>query len=186
MAKKIYLMRHGESDGDVKNLFGGAFDDNATEKAKKEANLLISKLKELKIDAIVSSPYKRAKQVAEIFAKELNLPLEVIEEIRERNSYGIFSGQNKDEVRRKYPEIYGMMAFVAGKKNYLFTPEKAETYDDFCLRMDDAINRIKALLYGNVLVVTHGGVISCIMREKIGRELNGAGELKDFAVFRLC
>lgn len=43
------------------------------------------------------SPYKRAYQTANILNRKLNVDVEVIDNIRECNSYGILSGVNKEK-----------------------------------------------------------------------------------------
>ncbi|GAJ10056.1 unnamed protein product, partial [marine sediment metagenome] len=56
----IILARHGETEWNVKEIFRGRIDIELNETGIKQAELLAEYLIDLKIDAIYSSPLKRA------------------------------------------------------------------------------------------------------------------------------
>ena len=78
----IYLVRHGSAE--EKTLSGKDSDRKLTEKGKdiiiKSTNYFKPFISE--IDIIISSPYKRAIQTAEILKKELNLKSDIIQDKR--------------------------------------------------------------------------------------------------------
>jgi len=155
----IYLIRHGESISDVKNLYGGTFDDHLTEKGKQEAESLAEELKNKNIQAIFSSPYFRAKETAEILKNALGCNIELVEDIRERNSYGFLSGKNKEWAKKEYPETCSKL------KGYHFTIDGGEEYEGFKKRIGGAWNEIINSGYERIVVITHGGPIRCLFRE---------------------
>lgn len=65
---------------------------------------LAPKLAGKKIEIIYSRPYLRAKETADILKKTLKVPVEVKDDLRERNVYGFMSGQNKKEMKEKHPD----------------------------------------------------------------------------------
>lgn len=66
--KKVFIIRHAKSD---QSFFGNDFERPLNERGKLEAPLMAKRLleKQDKIDAFVSSPAKRAKKTAEMFAE---------------------------------------------------------------------------------------------------------------------
>ena len=58
---KIYTVRHGQTEWNKKGLYQGKTDVPLNEEGKKQAMLVKEKLKDKKIDLIISSPLKRAK-----------------------------------------------------------------------------------------------------------------------------
>ncbi|MEP6674835.1 MAG: histidine phosphatase family protein [Ferruginibacter sp.] len=67
--KLLLLIRHAKSD---QTFFGDDFERPLNERGKKDAPVMANRLldRQIKIDAFVSSPAKRAKKTAELFAKQ--------------------------------------------------------------------------------------------------------------------
>lgn len=68
--KRLFIIRHAKSD---QNYFGNDFERPLNDRGKSDAPLMAKRLleKQVKIDALVSSPAKRAKKTAELFAESL-------------------------------------------------------------------------------------------------------------------
>ena len=66
--KKLFIIRHAKSD---QSFFGNDFERPLNERGKTDAPLMAKRLmeKQAKIDAFISSPAKRAKKTAELFAE---------------------------------------------------------------------------------------------------------------------
>ena len=60
----LYLTRHGETEWNVQNKICGITDVELTDKGRAQAKELGEKLRDYKIDLIVSSPLKRALETA--------------------------------------------------------------------------------------------------------------------------
>ena len=74
-----FVMRHGESKNNLTDEISSAFnnDDGLTEKGKEEVKKSAELLKNKKIDLIITSPFLRTKETAEIlefidFTRKLN------------------------------------------------------------------------------------------------------------------
>jgi broad specificity phosphatase PhoE len=68
--KKIYFVRHGESEANVKKIVAGSETDAAiTEKGRVQAEKAGQELLDKKIELIVSSPLTRTKETATIIAR---------------------------------------------------------------------------------------------------------------------
>jgi broad specificity phosphatase PhoE len=156
---RIFLIRHGETTGDIEDRYGGDYDDHLTEKGKEQARELAKKLADKGIEVIFSSPRFRAKETADILGKTLRCNVIIREEIRERNSYGFLTGMKKSEARIKYPKETRLL------KSYKNTIKDAENYEHFRDRIVRAFEEITESENEVIAIVTHGGPISCIFRE---------------------
>lgn len=157
---EIYLIRHGETTGDIENRYGGDYDDDLSEKGQDEAKELADKLISSGIQLILCSPRIRAQQTAKSLANKLNCEIKNIQDLRERNQNGILTGMVRDEAKEKYPELTEKV------KDYHNQIEGAEGYGDFVIRIKKAFEEIKAIKdYETIAVVTHGGPIRVFFRE---------------------
>ena len=174
----IYLIRHGETTSDIENLYGGDYDDHLTKKGRQQVKELAQKLVNYRIQIIFSSPRIRAKETSIILKESFNSDMRIINDIRERNNYGILTGIKKEEAKEKYPEL------VEQLKVFNNTINGAENYEHFVKRIKNGIDKIVSSPYEIIAIVTHGGPIRCLFREilKFG-ELSD--NLADCAIIKL-
>jgi broad specificity phosphatase PhoE len=88
--KRIYFIRHGESELNVAKLWAGHTDTPLTENGREQARKAGKKMKldKLSFDIIVSSPLKRALHTAQHVAEHIDYPVDKIvlhEGLKERN-----------------------------------------------------------------------------------------------------
>jgi len=88
MSTNIYLIRHGESEGNLHNMFLGHYDLDLTEKGVSQAKVTAQYLKNIEVDAIYSSDLKRAYSTALCTAVLINKPIIKNKALRE-----IFAGE---------------------------------------------------------------------------------------------
>lgn len=72
---KIYLIRHGETTGDIENRYGGVYDDHLTAKGREQLGLTASQVANKGIEIIFHSPLIRARESAEIISALLDCPI---------------------------------------------------------------------------------------------------------------
>lgn len=168
---KIYFLRHGESLDDIYNEYGSWSDRQLSPKGVRTAFELANKLKRLhsKYDLILTSPLKRASQTAEILSSELGIRMEEEPYLKERNTYGLLSGVNKDLAIEEYPEMNA--AFQEGR--YL---PASERYLDCLERVKILINKLKSSKFENLICITHGHIITIIIEEFLGLTRNSIGD----------
>ncbi len=80
---KIYLVRHGQSEANLKDVFLGQENMDLTELGHEQAERTAEYLKNIHIDKIYASDLTRAYQTSEHTAKKKNLPITKNEGIRE-------------------------------------------------------------------------------------------------------
>ncbi|MBN1376988.1 histidine phosphatase family protein [Candidatus Woesearchaeota archaeon] len=102
---KLILVRHGETEGNVRGIMQGHLPGKLTKKGIEQAKKLALRLKDEKINAIYSSDLKRASDTAkEIAEYHKNVPLKFVKELRE-GDIGSFSGKKAEEIKGKpYPD----------------------------------------------------------------------------------
>ena len=104
----LVLVRHGQSEWNLKNLFTGWKDPDLTEKGIAEARDAGQKLKAqgLSFDIAFTSVLKRAQHTLDLALVEIGqtgLPVRKHLALNERD-YGDLSGLNKDDARKKWGE----------------------------------------------------------------------------------
>jgi 2,3-bisphosphoglycerate-dependent phosphoglycerate mutase len=104
----LVLVRHGQSEWNLKNLFTGWRDVDLTEKGIAEARTAGRKLKAqgIAFDVAFTSALKRAQNTLKLVLEEMgqpNIPVIADLALNERD-YGDLSGLNKDDARAKWGE----------------------------------------------------------------------------------
>ena len=151
---KIYLIRHGQTTGDVENRYGGAYDDELSDKGKIQAHELANRIGNSGIQILLCSPMIRAQQTAKILKTKLSCEIKTIESLRERNKNGVLSGMTRNEAKIKYPKL------VEELKDYRNQIQEAESQEDFVERIKKAFMEVtSAVNYSTIGIVTHGGPI---------------------------
>jgi probable phosphoglycerate mutase len=107
---------------------------------------------------LVSSPFTRARQTAEIIAEVLELPITIEDEFRER-SYGEYAGLPYETARPQFdPQAY-----------WHWRPPGGETLEEVAARVGRALDRLAARAnHDDGVVVSHGGVMMALWRHVMG------------------
>lgn len=156
---KVYFVRHGKDD---ENYRGGWSTLGLVPEGVEQAERLARQLKEKKVEygitRIVSSDLSRAKETAEILARELDLSVTFDVRLREADN-GSLAGMPNAEALEKYPGMFWSTlkpeeCYPNGESPNQFYTRIKEWFEAFLRECKDAD--------GNVLVVTHGGVINIV------------------------
>lgn len=162
--KLITFFRHGEATDDVYNQYGGWGDPELSPEGVRKAYDTISRINKHSFDMIFTSPLKRARKMAEIFSNSLNLDLKVLQYLKERNTYGLLCGVNKDVAQKKYPEL--VKAYNNGE--YVLASETAE---DFAERVKVLAKYLTKTPYNNSICITHGKLLKQFSKDYLGKEI---------------
>jgi 2,3-bisphosphoglycerate-dependent phosphoglycerate mutase len=130
----LVLVRHGQSEWNLKNLFTGWKDPDLTELGVKEAVAAGQKLKAqgLSFDISFTSALTRAQHTLDLALKELgqsNIPIIRDQALNERD-YGDLSGLNKDDARKKW----GEEQVLIWRRSYDVPPPGGESLKDTLAR----------------------------------------------------
>lgn len=169
---KMYLCRHGETTGDVEGVYGGDYDDNLTEKGREQSRRLAEKLMERGIEAIYHSPEARAAETAKITADKLKVPAFAMENLRERNNYGVLAGMKKAEAPEKFPGE--VKKLESGSESHGVSG--SEEYAEFKERVMRTFNAIMNEQEGAFAVITHAGPIKLLLKELAEEKIASVGD----------
>jgi len=130
----LVLVRHGQSEWNLKNLFTGWKDPDLSEQGLAEAREAGIKLKAqgLTFDIAFTSVLKRAQHTLDLALAELgqtDLPVKRNLALNERD-YGELSGLNKDDARKKWGEDQ----VLVWRRSYDVPPPGGESLKDTLAR----------------------------------------------------
>jgi len=162
----LVLVRHGQSDWNLKNLFTGWRDVDLTEKGVAEAREAGRKLKAqgIKFDVAFTSALKRAQRTLDLMLTELDqtaIPIFKDQALNERD-YGDLVGLNKDDARKKW----GEEQVHIWRRSYDVAPPGGESLKDTLARalpyyVTDILPRV--LRGERVLVAAHGNSLRALV-----------------------
>jgi broad specificity phosphatase PhoE len=155
----IYVIRHGESEDDLSDSYGGAANFRLTDHGREQAKATAGTLIDANISVVYASPLARANESASIIATELGgLIVETINDLRERNTYGVLSGHTKTRAQELFGYLIDSLPYKPGEWPYCMPG--GEEYEPFINRVRSAFEQVisKAARGGheNVAIVTHG------------------------------
>ena len=103
--KTFILVRHGESETNLRKAFTGQINAPLTDLGRQQAKLMAEYVDKYHIDKIYVSTLQRAVDTAGAIAQMQNCPVEKCDAIMEINS-GSWQGLPFDEIAEKFPETY--------------------------------------------------------------------------------
>ena len=175
MSGTLVLVRHGQSEWNLKNLFTGWRDPDLTELGVEEAKTGGKAIAEtgIKFDIAFTSDLSRAQKTLKIILDEIGQPgLETIRDqaLNERD-YGDLSGLNKDDARIKW----GDEQVHIWRRSYDVPPPGGESLRDTGARvwpyyLTEILPRV--LRGEKVLVAAHGNSLRSLVMvlDKLSKE----------------
>ena len=158
---KLILLRHGESENNIKNIKAGQFDGYPlTQKGTKQVIDAVKILKKEEIDIMISSPILRTKQTADIVNNVLKI--ERIEDNRIKEyDFGSWNGHSNNDQFCKEDELYKEYRKLTNdreKYNFKFGGDgesRQDVEDRIRKFMEEVIEKYAGK---NILIVGHGGI----------------------------
>lgn len=159
MNTRLIIIRHGETDYNIKGLFQGQLDSVLTDKGVRQAQYTAERLKDTQIDVIYASPLKRAYRTAEIVKGERGIPVFADERIKEIRC-GKWEGVAVEWIKRE--DTHGFDVWT--QKPHLHSIEGGETFGEVYDRVSDFLRNVISENQGkNVVVVSHMVAILLMM-----------------------
>lgn len=166
---KLIFVRHGKDD----NRYRGGWSNldlipEGMEQAKQLAQYLKDNNQDYLITHIISSDLPRTMSTAHFISSELGLPIQKEFRIREIDN-GDLAGMLNDTALEKYPGLF----FSSLKMDETYP--NGESPLDFYMRINMWFSEFSSNcrnIKGNILIVTHGGVINVVYHLIKGIEWN--------------
>lgn len=166
MERLLVLVRHGQSDWNLKNLFTGWKNPDLTDKGVLEAQQAGERLKALNLhfDLAYTSALMRAQHTCSLILKAMNqtdIPVTQDQALNERD-YGDLSGLNKDDARARWGEDQ----VHVWRRSYDVPPPGGESLKDTVARVLPYYCQtiLPPVLAGkHVLVAAHGNSLRALV-----------------------
>jgi len=160
---ELILARHGETTWNVEKVFRGRADVDLDKVGLKQAELLGKYLSNWELEAIYSSPLKRALDTANTVARWQTVAVRIAEGLTDFN-YGEWQLLPEQEVQKLYPALLN---------EWHSNPQKVkmphgESLEDVTRRAVEVVNDILPRHRGNVLFVSHRVVIKVLICHLLG------------------
>ncbi len=190
MATKLYLIRHGATEGALEKRYKGSIDVPLSDEGKKQAAQAGELLQRLsppgapdrRPPAVYCSSLSRAVDTAAIIAAPYGITPIVVPGLQERN-FGRWEGLTFAEVRKQYPA-----EFSSWIDNPLdFSPPGGENTHEVARRAQGAMEKILARHQEDqLIVVAHGGVNRVLLCLFLGMPLENIFRIEqDFAAINI-
>jgi alpha-ribazole phosphatase len=174
---RFVLVRHGESVWNSQRRIQGTLDPELSLRGRRQTDLLVSHLKahvSEAVAAIYASPLRRAAQTAEQIAGAYHLPLIYEADLREM-CLGRWEGKTVAEIQHAFPGRYEKWL----EDPLAFPAPGGEDLRGFERRVLGALHRMQqAHPGGDLILVSHGGVIKVLLCHALGLDVRFLFRLK--------
>ena len=159
-SKKIYIIRHGQTDFNLQNIVqGSGVDSSLNNQGRLQAEAFFSVYRNVPFDKVYTSALKRTKETVASFVK-LGIPTESLPGLNEI-SWGTKEGF---PITPEEDEYYHYMLKQWQLGNTSLRIEGGESPDDVVRRMQPALDHIMAHPEEeNVLICMHGRAIRILL-----------------------
>ncbi len=161
---KIYLIRHGEAEGNLYRRAQGAWNSHLTPNGWLQVDALERRFEGERIDAVYASDLSRAQETATAISRSRGLEVRVEPRIREINM-GVWEGKPWGELEHGWPEE--MRLFYTDPAAWHV--QGSERFEDVQARMLSALREMGLRHPGQtVAAVSHGMAIKCFIYAALG------------------
>ncbi len=149
---EIYILRHGQTDSNLRNACIGSVDIPLNEHGKEQAKKLKKKLLAINFDVIYSSPLSRAIDTISPYIKENpQIPMHMSYAFSERD-FGEWEDMSYEEIEKKDPDLFKKWQ---QDQTYFKIPD-GESISEVRERVDKALAKILSQNEDKkILIVTH-------------------------------
>lgn len=170
---RLLLVRHCEAQGNTDNVFQGHTDCGISGNGQMQLDLLALRCRNQPIEALYSSPLKRALATAEAINQYHHLPIQVDSRLIEIDG-GVFEGKHWDDLPRLYPRDFEAWQ----QRPWEFAPEDGETMRQVYDRIWSGITDIVRKNQGKMICITsHGCSIRNFLCRVMGYPIERLNEI---------
>ncbi|GAB6089317.1 histidine phosphatase family protein [Spirochaeta dissipatitropha] len=163
---RVYIVRHGESEGNSQGILQGQKDYPLSELGRQQSKSAAEHLSDLGIELVLSSPLLRTRETADIITAANEYPAAILDDRLMELDTGIFTGMTIREIEREMPAEWAAFR----RKSWEAVPQ-AEPISSLWERAVDIWNSIiDAANDGrrHILVITHAGFIQWLIKTSFG------------------
>lgn len=164
MATTVLLVRHGQTKSNTNGFYMGWSDEDLNDVGYTQAHSLSSRLADLRVASVYSSPLQRTCTTAIILAKPHDLEVQTLDDLIEIR-LGDWQGLHKDEISQRWPEIWQQSRIDPSE----ITLPNGESFTQVTERAVRIFDKIVAANQGKqVVIVTHEIVVKVLAAHVLG------------------
>ena len=168
MGLRLFVVRHAQTDWNRERRYQGWQDSPLSEVGRGQAAAVARALEGGKLDAVYSSPLRRAVTTAEAIAAPHGLPVRVEEAFREIG-FGAWEGLTLEEAQQRYPDETRHW----NERPHEALPPGGEALGDVRRRVLAGLETLRAEHDGgSICLVTHGVPARLLILEVLGLDLS--------------
>lgn len=174
-SKRIFLVRHGETDWNKQDVFRGHTDVPLNAAGRAQAEALGRRFARVPLRSIHTSRLSRAMDVAKAIAQSQESPLAVqVEEGLLDIHRGQWEGLSRDEARKKFPELYRKWQADPVKTHY----PGGDSLRSVQHRAWNFLDQMIGAGAGDALLVSHDIVIRVLFCSLLNLDLSFMGRFE--------
>jgi probable phosphoglycerate mutase len=164
MSTSFIILRHGETVENASGRWQGQLDGALTALGVAQASAAGRRLAGCAIDALYASDLGRTRHTAQLIAEHTGHTIQLDARLRERH-FGVFQGLTMAEMTERYPQEWAAYS----SHDPAYAPPGGESMHQLCERSLACFSELADRhAGGSVLVITHGGVLNCLLRTVLG------------------
>ena len=161
---RIYIVRHGQTDSNLRHTCIGVKDIPLNKTGRRQAKELAARLKNIKIDAVYTSPLKRAVETISPYLEMKGMNMRMSFGLIERD-YGEWDDMTFEEIEQQFPEEYRKW----GENLISYKIPGGESAEEVQIRVNAFLQKALNENDGkSILLVTHLGTARHIISSLLG------------------
>ena len=169
VSSRLLMVRHGESTWNREQRIQGQLDPPLTDRGLVQGGEVAERLSGHEVVALYTSDLTRARQTAQLIAEQVGCEPIVVSWLREIG-LGSWEGKTSHDLIEEYPELWHAWA---REPSWNLVPG-GEGAAAFERRVNEAVQELFSRHpEGDILCVTHGGVIQVALGTVVGRASDG-------------
>ncbi len=153
---RLLFVRHGETDKNREHRTHISGDsESLNQEGREQARKVAALCRDYGVEALFSSPERRATETAAIISSELGIDYVVLDGFRERN-WGAWAGKPWEEIS----EALGQMTL---DERYNFVPPGGESWKQMDERLGMDLQTVVSSGYTMVAVISHSGALRTLL-----------------------
>lgn len=159
----LYCIRHGQTEHNADGRIQGQSESVLSELGWRQSRATAEALAAAPIEAVYSSPLRRALDGARLIGDRLGLAVQVDDRLKELNA-GVFQGLSWDEVGVRYPEEAAR--WRSHDPDYRIPG--GESRRELMRRAAEVFAELQARTRGRAAIIAHGGILAAAFKALLG------------------
>lgn len=183
----VYFVRHVQAAGNLEQRFQGQIDTDVSEGGRTQMQNLRGLFAAFELDAVYTSPLRRARATAEAVRGVKEIPLYEEEGLKEINA-GVWEGMPLDEIEKRFPRELDLWRDALWDFRVEGSESGREVYQRTGAAFRKILEQAREKGYEQIAVVSHGCALKNLLCYVMGyppEEIGRVGWLSNASVTKM-